>query len=150
MANDILMHALTLGEIATWWDRRTCASVEIVEAGPGAYRPTLSGPEGLALTVRRPRAAEGRGLGPDEIVRSEGRPVVGLDEGASADLRNAVRQLGYFYEITSDRDRCNMYVGREVPATGVEDVIARCPGPLLADSRWPTPFGLKQYMRVAG
>jgi hypothetical protein len=66
--------------------------------------------------------------------------VIGISGDASSNLGRNLREMGYFYEITTDKDTVNLYIDREVEGVELEAAIRGCPGPLLADSRWPAPF----------
>jgi hypothetical protein len=127
-------------EIASWWKERTLAEVDIIAVEGGGYRVGLRGPERLGLRLVEPPKATVRPLGSGETVRCSHRPIVGVPEAAPATLINNLRQLGYFYEITSDKDSVGLYLERDVEVNDLEDHIAKCRHPLLADTRWPAPF----------
>jgi peptidoglycan/xylan/chitin deacetylase (PgdA/CDA1 family) len=126
----------TMKELAAWWDARTRATVDVVPVEKGTYRAALSGPAGLGLTLQSPTAGADRTT-TGETIQSPRRPLIGVPEDASRDLRRFIRQLGYFYEITADRGIVNLYIDRDTEGSEVERVIEACPEPLLADTRWP-------------
>ncbi len=130
----------SLWEIACWWAERVGAGVDLTPLGRGAYRARASGPAGLGLKVVEPLSGVGRALGPEEEVRSSCRPLVGISRKVSSALRRTIREMGYFYDITADRDSVSLYVDRDIEVAELEASIGRCPNPLLADTRWPGPF----------
>jgi peptidoglycan/xylan/chitin deacetylase (PgdA/CDA1 family) len=135
-------------EIAAWWDARTRAAVEVVPSDEGTYQVTLSGPAGLGLVALEPLSGLVLDIKDGRSVRSPARPVIGVPESAPEVLRRNIRELGYFFEITADRDLVNLYVDRDVEPAGLEKLIALCPKPLLADTRWPAPY--KAAITVTG
>ena len=130
----------TLREIACWWAERVGAGVDLTPLGSGAYHARAIGPAGLCLKVVEPLSGVSRALGPEDEVRSGCRPLVGISKKISSTLRRTIREMGYFYDITADRDSVNLYVDREIEVAELEASISRCPNPLLADTRWPAPF----------
>ncbi len=129
-----------MAEIARWWTERVGAGVDLTPLGGGAYRARATGPVGLGIKVVEPSSGAGRALRPGEEVRCSGRPLIGISAGFPPALRRRIRELGYFYEVTTDRDGVNLYIDRESAAADLEANIARCPRSLLADARWPEPF----------
>lgn len=135
-------------EIAAWWDARTHASVKVVPAPDGQYEATLSGPPGLGLVAHDPVSGVSLSLKQGRRLRSPARPVIGVAETAPQSLRHNIRQLGYFYEITADSTAANLYIDGEVDAAELGNRVGKCPGPLLADTRWPAPY--KAAITVTG
>lgn len=126
-------------EIAAWWSARMAASLGITPGDKGTWRVELSGPEDLGLILVEPLSGVRRKVATGEAVRSERRPIIGVPDGTPEALRTDLRQLGYFSEITDDKDAVGLYIDREIDMEGIEDLIARCAHPLLVDSRWPAP-----------
>jgi peptidoglycan/xylan/chitin deacetylase (PgdA/CDA1 family) len=129
-----------MNEIASWWAERVAGGVEVSAAGRGTYRAGPVGPGRLGLRMLEPLSGVSRAVEPGEEIQSARKPLVGLSDRASSALRRRVREIGYFYEITADRDSVNLYFDGDAEVAEVEAGIARCPDPLLADMRWPKPF----------
>jgi peptidoglycan/xylan/chitin deacetylase (PgdA/CDA1 family) len=127
-------------EIAGWWEARTQASVKVVAASGGRYEAVLSGPPGLGLVAHEPLGGLTLSLNEKGQVQSPARPLIGIAETTTEILRNKIRQLGYFYEITADRTATNLYIEEGMDLAELEKRVAGCPGPLLADMRWPAPY----------
>jgi peptidoglycan/xylan/chitin deacetylase (PgdA/CDA1 family) len=127
-------------DIASWWNDRMRASVEIVPDGKGTYRVTSSGAAGLGLRVVEPLAGLAVEVAGEGIIRSTTKPVIGISGDTPPDLRRRIRELGYFIEITTDRNSVSLYLDRDVEASDLERLIGRCPKPLLAGTIWPAPY----------
>lgn len=138
----------TMREIARWWADRVGAGVEVTSPGGDIYRVTPAGPARLGLKVVEPLTGVSRVLGPEAEVRSRRRPVIGIDGNTSSNFRRNIRELGYFYDITTDKDSVSLFIDREADVGELETIIGRCPNPLLADTRWPAPY--KAAMAVTG
>lgn len=129
-----------LREIARWWAERVAAGVELRPEGRDAYRPQINGPAGLGLRVVEPSSGTSRLVGPQEEVRSGARPLVGVGAEVSDEVRRNIRELGYFFDITTDRESVSFYVDRDMEPAELTAAVALCSRPLLADTRWPRPF----------
>jgi hypothetical protein len=140
VADSSLFWFATMKEIASWWSERVGAALEVVPEGNGAYRVAACGARRLGLAVVEPLSGIRRDIVVGDSIPSRAGPVIGLGEKASSRLRNDIRQLGYFYEITSDSNAVNLYIDREIQGPDLEAVIARCPSPLVVDTFWPAPF----------
>jgi peptidoglycan/xylan/chitin deacetylase (PgdA/CDA1 family) len=138
----------TMNEIARWWVERTQAEVRNIRLGGDMHRVGTASPIRLGLKVVEPLSGVTAPLGTAGEVRSGARPVIGIGEKASVVLRRNIRELGYFYDITTDRESVNLYVDQELDMDALRAMIGRCSNPLLADSRWPEPF--EAAMAVTG
>jgi len=130
----------TMKQIARWWVERVNAGVEAAPLSGDAYRVTLNGPAGLGVKIIEPLSGVTRSLGPGGEVRAAAKPLIGISQSASRNFRRNIRELGYFYDITTDRDAYSLYLEGEISMDELQPSITRCPNPLLVDSRWPEPF----------
>jgi peptidoglycan/xylan/chitin deacetylase (PgdA/CDA1 family) len=129
-----------MDEIAGWWTERVGAEVDLTPAGEGTYRVKAAGPGGLGIRLLEPSGGTSRPVGPEEDIRCGRLPLIGLSEKASPNLRRQIREMGYFYDITADRESMGLYLDSDPEPADLAASISGCPYPLLVDTRWPEPF----------
>ncbi len=95
-----------LDEVARWWRARTGARVEIVDAEPGTVQVAVHGPAGVTLQVKGTPTEDAtpwdgrwnQARGPVVAVRSDRRPVLGIDPRSDPRVAPFLRQQGYLVE----------------------------------------------------
>jgi len=131
----------TLSEISAWWKRRATVGLDVTSAGQGLYGIDIPGSAGsdLVLKVIEP-GGEQRGFEPGQTVASRLKPVIGAGPGTSQDFRQYLRNEGYLFEITEDRQGHSVFVEQDIDGQALEKTLAQAGGPLIRIDRWPRPF----------
>jgi hypothetical protein len=139
----------TLSEISAWWRGRAAANVKLTSAGRDLYRIDLEGSGGHDL-MPEVVSPDGRreALGPGRSIAAEMMPIIGLGPGTSQDFRMHLRNHGYLFDITDDRQSCSVFIERDVEDRNLETVLAGARGPLIRLERWPRPF--RAAMAITG
>ena len=139
----------TLAEISAWWKRRATVGLNLTSAGHDLYGIDLTGSAGqdLVLKVIEPGGQQ-RGLEPGQTVASGVRPVIGVGPGTSHDFRQYLRNEGYLFEITEDKQDYAAFISHDIEVQTLERTLAGAGGPLIRLERWPRPF--RAAMAITG
>jgi hypothetical protein len=131
----------TLSEISAWWKRRATVKIVVKSAGQGLYEVNLpeSGSGDLGLKVIQP-GGEARVLEPGQTVASRVRPVIGLGPGTSEHFRRYLREEGYLFEITENRDEYPVFIEHDLEGITLGKIVAGAGKALIRLDRWPRPF----------
>lgn len=138
----------TLAEIDSWWRARTGVRLDL-RAGPGGGFSVHNPASGtVRLLARIPREGAEEAVNEGAVVDSDMKPVVGVSPSAPESLKLIIRDMGYFLEISEDREMYPVYLdGLTHRATAV-DLIENCGHPLICDTFWPSPF--RAAMAITG
>jgi peptidoglycan/xylan/chitin deacetylase (PgdA/CDA1 family) len=147
-----------LDEIAAWWRRRSCASLDVREVAPGRYRIEAAGDADVTLLTRGlPGAGSSIASGAFANGRSHAfevdlplRPVVGLSSRSGA-AATFLREEGYPVEMSDERRDFAVYLdvpGDDPDEAAILDTIERSTVPLVRLGRWPQ--GARSALAVTG
>jgi hypothetical protein len=150
-----------LDEVATWWQQRQSAQLEITAEGVGQYAISVRGPARVSTLVRSTSAladaqpwADGYKLvrAPRFSLQCSTRPCVGVSERTAGPVIDFLRQEGYAVEVSAGPGQCAAYVDR--PAFEfrdgralVEEIEMPRP-PLVRTNRWPN--GARSALAITG
>jgi hypothetical protein len=150
-----------LDEMATWWQTRTTAAVEITSVDQGKLGLTVRGPAGttvLARSVETDVPVTPWGDGYDRVaaktftVHAPLRPLIGLSPDASPALASFLRQQGYILETSEEGERFSYYLEQETfTAEHQRQLLSEIEGtdrPLVRLGRWPE--GARSALAVTG
>ena len=150
-----------LDEIAAWWKARAGATIEVSEADDGECRCTVSGPSGTtvlarAVEVYAPSLPWTNGYREVKATRfafkSPLRPLIGLSPSTSIVLVSFLRQQGYIFETSQERERYTYYIDQaDFNINQEHSVLAQIEGsgcPLLRLGRWPN--GAQSTLAITG
>jgi peptidoglycan/xylan/chitin deacetylase (PgdA/CDA1 family) len=130
----------TLAEIDSWWRARTGLTVQIEGAGDGGFLIRNPVPSKMELVARIPARGVEETVPDGAVVDCKRRPLIGLSPKTSESLKLAIRDLGYFFEISEDRTSYALYFDVLTHRATAADSIANCSHPLICDSLWPRPY----------
>lgn len=151
----------TLDEISRWWRARSQTVIEISRLENGEIEiSTTSAPDGAHLLARglqldgnsnwRPGFVHLDGS--NHTVRSEVRPVVGIDPSAPASLAEFVIEEGFAVEPSSDGRDVAVHLSRDrfsrEDGQNVISEILDSGGPLVRLARWPR--GARSALAITG
>jgi peptidoglycan/xylan/chitin deacetylase (PgdA/CDA1 family) len=148
-----------LGELASWWERRKRAHLQVLELAPGRYRITLAGDDDLGLLIRGLPAVQAspwrdRDLLADVSnfeVAADTMPVVGVSPRTVPSARAFLAEEGFPIEISDAPARFTSYV--DLPEPGFDEIalleeLDRARGPIVRLWRWPR--GIQSALAVTG
>lgn len=150
-----------LGEIATWWRRRSETTYQVVRATESSFRLIVNGPPGTTVLARsvgveaptRPWTNGYRRVLSNRFVfRSEQLPFIGLSPDSPSSLRSFLEQQGYLVDRGADASSCALYLNQR--GFGLEDErpllteLEKGTWPLLRVARWPD--GAQSALSVTG
>ena len=138
----------TLEEIDSWWRARTGLSVAVEEHAGGGFVIKNPAPSRLNLMARVPADRSEEALPDGAIVDCRRRPIIGVSRTAPDALKLAIRDLGYFFEITQDSTRYPVYIDALTHMATALDSIENCRHALVSDTLWPRPY--RAAMTVTG
>lgn len=138
----------TLAEIDSWWRARTGVRLEI-RPGPGGGFSIVNTAAGrVGLLARIPREGAEETVSESAVVDSDMKPVVGVAPTAPETLKLFIRDMGYFYEISEDRELYPVYLDALTHRATAADLIQNCGHPLISDTFWPVPY--RAAMAITG
>lgn len=147
-----------LADIADWWLRRRTQRLTVEPVGEGRYRVSVPRCEGLTVLVRHaetePGAARwygdyGRVPAGDFTVRSPAPPVISLDTGAPAALREFLQEEGFVVTEGGQGLRISGFDSfTEEDKRRVIDLIEASDHPLVRIWRWPD--GARSALSITG
>jgi hypothetical protein len=138
-----------LREVATWWNHRRAARIEILEAGAGGYIARLRGSGALSLVLTR-SGLPPELIPPERTVELESIPAVGLAPDAPEEVAAFLRDEGYLVERSLERSRFGTFLNLADGWTerSVLAELASARGPLVRIARWPA--GKRSALAVTG
>jgi len=137
-----------LDQIASWWQRRSRAKLEVTQISNQRFRVNLEGdPEATLLLRGLPQVAATSWSGHDQVARAKTfeitsaiKPVVGVTSRSPEIVRHFLSEEGFPIEVSDDPHAFGAYVDiqNEIwEEAGLLAEIDRAPGPLVRLWRWP-------------
>ena len=148
----------TLDEIASWWQRRSRATLRVLRTGEGRYRVRLDADPETTLLVRGlnvPRTAwSGQDATADvrDFEADAPRvPIVGVSRRTPSEVLRFLDEEGLPHEVSDASASYGAYVdvsAEDWTEASVLDAVDRAPGPLVRVWRWP--HGARSALAVTG
>jgi peptidoglycan/xylan/chitin deacetylase (PgdA/CDA1 family) len=138
----------TLAEIDSWWRARTGLRLDLRQGEGGGYSVAAPASGRVGLLARIPAEGLEEPIGRGAVVDSDMKPLIGVSPRAPDALKLFIRDMGYFFDITEDRELYPVYLDALTHRATAADLIENCRHPLICDTFWPSPY--RAAMAITG
>jgi len=150
----------TMGDIYEWWDEKKKFSVNLNDKGNGEYEVEAKCSPKATVLAKLDGSENSKFYHGFDIVKehrfsikSERRPVIGIPETSPAELREFLKNEGFVYELSDNKEQYSLYLDNfrefsEKDELKALEFINKGDSPLIRFWRWPS--GYKSALAIIG